>query len=35
MNFNDLVKNNKQINFIREAYTGQFTIGFELEGIYT
>ena len=33
MNFNDLVKNNKQINFIREAYTGQFTIGFELEGI--
>lgn len=35
MNFNDLVKNNKQINFIREAYTGQFTIGFELEGICT
>ena len=35
MRFKDIEEKNNQINFIREAYTGQFTIGFELEGICT
>lgn len=35
MHFNDILEKKKEINFVQEAYTGQFTIGFELEGICT
>ena len=35
MRFNEIVNKPKGINFIKEAYSGQFTIGFELEGICT
>ena len=33
MRFKDIEEKNNQINFIKEAFTGEFTIGFELEGI--
>ena len=35
MKFNDIVKNSNKIDFLKEAYTGQFTVGFELEGVCT
>ena len=35
MKFYDIVKKPNKVNYLKEAYTGQFTIGFELEGICT
>lgn len=35
MKFNDIIKQSNKINFLKEAFTGEFTVGFELEGICT